>query len=443
MRFKISCKRTIFSVGKPLMEHAETMTKAKSQEHSNERPGEPNRVTAATPGADSAPMNRGLVAAKAAKQDEFYTQYVDIQKEVEAYLEFDSDTFRGKVVYCNCDDPFESNFFRYFASNFNKLGLKRLVTTSYDGSPIAGQGELFPEYTEGNARRKNPKALAVILDHVKDENGDGAANIEDVKLFLKRNRAARIALKGDDRYGGGDFRSAECLAFLKESDIVVTNPPFSLFREYVAQLVEHRKKFLLIGPKNAVTYKEIFPLIQDTKLWIGSGFANGNAYFSIPDAAVREFAEGVYDASTGLVKFRNVGWFTNMDHGRRHQELPLMTMQDNLKFSKHKEIKGKASYDQYVNYDGIEVPFIDAIPSDYDGAMGVPITFLDKYNPDQFEILGSSMALGRPMSQVAKKGSYLQGGPRFYIANGDGTYRRMYDRIVIRRRPQTAKGKNT
>jgi len=284
-------------------------------------------------------LNSSLHAAKAAKQDEFYTQYDDIQKEAEAYLEFDPDTFRGKVVYCNCDDPFESNFFKYFAVNFNRLGLKKLITTSYDGSPIAGQLSLFPEYNEGNGRRRKPKAVAVILDHVKDEDGDGAANIGDVKLFLKRNRAARTALKGDATYPGGDFRSAECVELLKQSDIVVTNPPFSLFREYVAHLVEHRKRFLIIGPKNAVTYKEIFPLIKNTALWLGAGFANGNAYFSIPADGDREFAEGVYDASTGLVKFRNVGWFTNMDHGRRHQELQCMTMERNLRFSRHKEIK--------------------------------------------------------------------------------------------------------
>jgi hypothetical protein len=319
-------------------------------------------------------MNRNLSAAKSAKQDEFYTQYVDIQKEVEAYLEFDPDTFRGKVVYCNCDDPFESNFFKYFAANFNKLGLKKLVTTSYDGSPVAGQGTLFPEYNEGNDKRKKPKALAVILDQVKDEDGDGAASVTDVELFLKRNKAARKALRGSDKYSGGDFRSPECVAFLKEADIVVTNPPFSLFREYVAQLVEYGKQFLIIGPKNAITYKEIFPLIKDTKLWSGTGFANGNAYFSIPAGSGREFADGVYDESTGLVKFRNIGWYTNLDHGRRHKELPLMTMEDNLRFSKHKEIKGKAAYDRYDNYDAIEVPFIDAIPSDYDGVMGVPIT---------------------------------------------------------------------
>lgn len=338
---------------------------------------------------ETKPLNRGLTAARTSKQDEFYTQYVDIQKEVEAYLEFDHDTFRGKTVYCNCDDPFESNFFKYFAANFNKVGLRKLVTTSYDGSPIAGQGTLFPEYNEGNGKRQKPKALAVILDHVKDEDGDGAANIDDVRLFLKRNKAARTALKADDRYPGGDFRSAECVALLREADIVVTNPPFSLIKDYVAQLVENGKKFLIIGPKNAITYNEIFPLIKDTKLWLGVGFANGNAYFSIPADAGREFADGVYDANTGLVKFRNVGWFTNLDHGRRHQELPLMAMEDNLRFSKHKEIKGKAAYDRYENYDAIEVPFTDAIPSDYGGVMGVPISFLDKYNPDQFEIVGT------------------------------------------------------
>jgi hypothetical protein len=332
--------------------------------------------------------NRSLHAAKAARQDEFYTQYVDIQKEVEAYLEFDPDTFRGKIVYCNCDDPFESNFFKYFAASFNKLGLKKLITTSYDGSPIAGQGTLFPEYHEGNGKRQKPKALAVVIDHVKDEDGDGAANVNDVELFLKRNKAARTALKADDEYPGGDFRSAQCTALLKQADVVVTNPPFSLFREYVAQLVEHAKKFLIIGSKNAITYKEIFPLIKDNRMWVGAGFAKGNAYFGIPADRAREFANGVYDKSTGLVKFRNVGWFTNLDHRRRHDPLKGMTMADNLRFSKHKEIQGKKAYDRYENYDAIEVPYTDAIPSDYDGVMGVPISFLDRHNPGQFEILG-------------------------------------------------------
>jgi hypothetical protein len=387
---------------------------------------------------ESKPLNRGLGAAKVAKQDEFYTQYVDIQKEIEAYREFDPDTFRGKVVYCNCDDPFESNFFKYFAANFNKLGLKRLVTTSYDGSPIAGQITLFPEYSEGNGKRQKPKALAVTLDRVKDEDGDGAANVTDVELFLKRNQAARIALKGNDNYPGGDFRSPECVALLKEADIVITNPPFSLFREYVAQLVEYGKKFLIIGPKNAITYKEIFPLIKDTKLWLGAGFANGNAYFSIPAGRGRDFADGVYDESTGLVKFRNVGWFTNLDHGRRHEDLPLMTMADNLKFSKHKEIKGKAAYDRYDNYDAIEVPFTDAIPSDYDGMMGVPITFLDKYNPDQFEILGIT---DRDNNSGVKTKEYSETDvPNYGDLNRRGVirvgneYKLIYARLIIRHR---------
>lgn len=413
--------------------------------------------TGAPTKVESKPMNRSLSAAKAAKQDEFYTQYVDIQKEVEAYLEFDPDTFRDKVVYCNCDDPFESNFFKYFAANFNKLGLKTLITTSYDGSPIAGQGTLFPEYDEGNGKRQKPKALAVILDHVKDEDGDGAANVTDVELVLKRNKAARIALKGNDKYPGGDFRSPESVAFLKEADIVVTNPPFSLFREYVAQLMEYGTKFVIIGPKNAITYKELFPLIKETKLWLGSGFANGNAYFSIPSHASREFADGVYDESTGLVKFRNVGWFTNLDHGRRHERLPLMTMADNLKFSKHKEIKGKAAYNRYENYDAIEVPFTDAIPGDYDGVMGVPISFLDKYNPDQFEILGTSDNGIVDDEFKTTRGLTKQFVDDYYRAGGTGAYKEgnptagfyengvakmAYKRIFIRhRRPTIGKKK--
>ena len=339
---------------------------------------------------ESKSLNRGLGAAKVAKQDEFYTQYVDIQKEIEAYREFAPDTFRGKVVYCNCDDPFESNFFKYFAANFNKLGLKKLITTSYDGSPIAGQGTLFPEYSEGNGKRQKPKALAVTLDRVKDEDGDGAANVTDVELFLKRNKAARIALNGNDKYAGGDFRSAECVALLKEADIVVTNPPFSLFKEYVAQLVEHGKKFLIIGNVQALTYKEIFPLIKADRLWMGVTIHSGDREFRVPDHYPLNAAGWRVDENgVKYIRVKGVRWYTNLDHGRRHQNLPLMTIEDNLRFSKHTEIKGKAAYDRYDNYDAIEVPFTDAIPSDYEGVMGVPVTFLDKYNPDQFEIVGT------------------------------------------------------
>lgn len=371
--------------------------------------------------------NRTLANAKVAKQDEFYTQYDDIQREVEAYLEYDPDTFRGKVVYCNCDDPYESNFFKYFAANFNRLGLQRLITTSYDGSPIAGQGVLFPEYDAENGNRPRPKALAVVIDRVQDEDGDGAVSIADVEVFLRRNHAARIPLKGNDKYPGGDFRSPECIEFLKQADIVVTNPPFSLFREYVAQLIEHGKKFLIIGNKNAITYKEIFPLIKENKIWLGVGFANGNAYFSIPANRVREFSPGVYDETTGLVKFRNVGWFTNLDHGRRHQELQLMTMADNLRYNK--KLRGTMAYQRYDNYDAIEVPFTEAIPSDYDGAMGVPITFLDKYNPEQFEILGATESEGRGFSNGLWRGGAAQA-----LVNGQ----RVYKRILIRHRRKPA-----
>jgi hypothetical protein len=361
------------------------MTESRKPQAASRKPQAASRKPQAAsrkPQADE-PLNRTLHAAKKAKQDEFYTQYIDIQKEVEAYLEFNPNTFRDKIVYCNFDDPFESNFFKYFAANFNKLGLKKLITTSYDGSPIASAQLPLIEYTEGNGKRQKPKAIAVILDHVKDEDGDGAANIDDVKLFLKRNKAARKALKDDGEYSGGDFRSAECVALLKEADIVVTNPPFSIFRDYVAQLVAHGKKFLIIANKNAITYKEVFPLIKDNKLWMGVTAFSGGMWF------VADYM-GKYEKVVDGVKFINVPaiWFTNLDHGRRHQKLPLMTMAENLKFSKHKEIKGKAAYDMYDNYDAIEVPFTDAIPSDYDGAMGVPITFLDKYNLEQFEILG-------------------------------------------------------
>ncbi|MGI6495398.1 MAG: adenine-specific methyltransferase EcoRI family protein [Kiritimatiellia bacterium] len=391
-------------------------------------------------------LNRSLHAAKAAKQDEFYTQYIDIQKEVEAYLEFDPDTFRGKVVYCNCDDPFESNFFKYFATNFNKLGLKKLIATSYDGSPIAGQMTLFPEYDEGNGGRQKPKALAVTLDHVKDEDGDGAANLDDVKLFLKRNKAAREPLNG-----GGDFRSAECIEFLEEADIVVTNPPFSLFREYVAQLVEHEKKFLIIGNQNAVTYKEIFPLIKADKLWMGATIHSGDREFRVPDHYPLKAAGWRIDEyGVKYIRVKGVRWWTNLDHGRRHEKLPLMTMADNLKFSKHKEIKGRAGYDRYDNYDAIEVPFTDAIPSDYDGVMGVPITFLDKYNPDQFEIVGTTESNDpdnafrtRVYTSEECRNAYEKrfGKPGVYDLNASGVVGgvKVFKRVLIRHRH--AKGK--
>ena len=327
-------------------------------------------------------MNQGLGAAKAAKRDEFYTQYVDIQKEVEAYLEFSEDTFRGKIVYCNCDDPFESNFFKYFSANFERLGLKKLITTSYDGSPIAGAQLALDVYNEGNGKRQKPKAIAVEIEEVKDVNGDGATGIEDVKLFLKNNPHNHRPLKG-----GGDFRSAECIELLKQADIVVTNPPFSLFKEYVALLSEHRKQFLIIGNTYAITYLKIFPLIKANKLWLGCTNFNVGMFFEVPDDWAH-FHHINEETGKKMARVSTSCWYTNLDHGRRHESLNLMTMEENLKFSK--SLKGKAAYDRYENLNAIEVGTYKEIPSDYDGIMGVPVTFLNKYNPDQFEIIGNS-----------------------------------------------------
>lgn len=352
--------------------------------------------------------NKNLGAAKKAKNDEFYTQYSDIQREIEAYLEYDSDTFRGKVVYSNCDDPFESNFFRYFALNFNRLGLKQLITTSYKPSPIANtQLGLFGDdktLAEPKGRSKIT-ANKLIINEVHDMDGDGAFNLSDIAEQLKANKNNEWApLEGD-----GDFQSPECIELLTQSDIVVTNPPFSLFREYIKQLFDYDKKFVVIGNMNAITYREIFPLIKEDKLWLGNGFHAGNAYFATPN--VRDFASGVYDEKTGLVKFRNCHWFTNLDHGRRHQRLSLMTMADNLKFNK--KLKGKTEYERFDNYDAIEAPFTNAIPSDYDGVMGVPISFLDKYSPEQFEIIGLAAGnirgLAGMTSKIGKDGPYING----------------------------------
>lgn len=337
--------------------------------------------------------NSNLTSAKKAKNDEFYTQYADIQKEIEAYVEYDKNAFRGKVVYCNCDDPYESNFFRYFVLNFNKLGLKRLITTSYKPSPIAGtklvlqpallsgyEGKTISKPTNAKGR---PKITAnkFIINEVKDVDGDGEFNLQDVAKQLQANKNNEWSpLEGE-----GDFRSDECVELLKQSDIVVTNPPFSLFREYVKQLVEYDKKFVIIGNMNAITYKEVFPLLKENKVWLGIN--NGPKLYQAP---ANYDQKNIFTGADGnkYAKMGNTGWFTNLDHGRRHQPLPLMTIEENLKYSKHKEVKGKKFYDHYDNYDAIEVPFTDAIPSDCEGMMGVPISFLDKYNPDQFEILG-------------------------------------------------------
>lgn len=328
------------------------------------------------------PLNQGLGAAKAAKKDEFYTRYIDIQKEIEAYLEFDENTFRGKVVYCNCDDPFESNFFKYFATNFNRLGLKKLITTSYDGSPIAGEQLKFNEYDESLDELQRPKAVAVEIEEVTDINGDGATGIDDVELFLKNNPHKHFPLSE-----GGDFRSNECIKLLQQADIVVTNPPFSLFKEFVALLAKYEKSFLIIGNTNAITYLDIFPLIKANKMWLGCTNFNVGMFFEVPEHWKRFHH---IDKETGkkMARVATSCWYTNLDHGRRHEPLSLMSMADNLKFSKN--LQGKTEYDRYYNFDALEVSMYKEIPSDYSGIMGVPVTFLNKYNPDQFEIIGNS-----------------------------------------------------
>jgi len=351
--------------------------------------------------------NKNLSKAKKTKNDEFYTQYFDIQKEIQAYLEYNPDVFRDEVVYCNCDDPFESNFFRYFTLNFNKLGLKQLITTSYKPSPVANtQLQLFGDDKTLIKVKSRPKITAnkFIINEVGDINKDGEFNLKDVANQLKVNKYNEWApLKGN-----GDFRSNEAIELLKQADIVVTNPPFSLFREYVAQLVEHEKKFLIIGNVNAITYKEIFPLIKDNKIWIGC--SPRSMRFHLPN--------------TDKMHSVNSWWYTNLEHGRRHKPLPLMTMIENIKFNK--KLKGQ-KYQRYDNYNAIEVPFASVVPSDYDGVMGVPITFLDKYSPEQFEILGSDYNIKEGLLPKLINLKWKGKIDRGYINN-----KRLYTRIFIK-----------
>ena len=374
--------------------------------------------------------NSSLVAAKRAKNDEFYTQYSDIEAEMSAYVEYDPDVFRDKTVLLPCDDPEWSNFTKYFAANFTRFGLKKLISTSYAQSAGNKQMTLFelnsPLYDE--SKHETHGKLFTLTS---DTDGSGMVDTDDIEFSGY--------LEGD-----GDFRSAEVKKLRDEADIIVTNPPFSLFREFLAWILEANKQFVIIGSKNAITYKEVFPLLKENKIWLGPGFPGGNAYFRIAEDASRDFASGVYDTSTGLVKFRNVGWFTNIDHGLRHQPLQLDTMAHNLKFNKKLKKKlekdyGKVEYPHYDNYDAIEVPYTECIPSDYDGVMGVPITFMDKYNPDQFEIVGmAKRGAGDPAlkSHVYTKDEYpnysdLNAGPALWV---NGRLKNTYPRILIRPR---------
>ena len=325
--------------------------------------------------------NTNLKEAKAAKNDEFYTQFHDIEIEMNAYLEYDPDVFRGKTVLLPCDDPEWSNFTRYFAAKFDELGLKKLISTSYAPDSKKYKTPYQPSLFEKEAPQFDPSKAQVkgkIFILERDKSGDGRINIDDLEWKY---------MDGD-----GDFRSKEVTELRNEADFIITNPPFSLFREFLAWIVEAGKKFAVIGNMNAITYKEVFPLIKDNKVWLGATGNGNDMVFGVPDGAKVDEKDKAKAARLGYVgnytRLGNSCWFTSIEHGRRHEPLPLMSMADNLRFSKHKELKGKAAYDRYDNYDAIEVPFTDAIPSDYEGVMGVPISFLIKYCPEQFEILG-------------------------------------------------------
>ena len=342
--------------------------------------------------------NRNLNTAARAKKDKFYTQLEDIENELWHYRDF----FIGKTVLCNCDDPFESNFFKYFAAKFNDLELKKLITTSYADSPIAGlEINLFPD---------GKTAYMVEVTELKDWNGDGRESLDDVEFAIRHGIYKTQPLTGDMNYCAGDFRSKELINLLRQADVVVTNPPFSVFREYVAQLIEYDKKFVIIGNVNAITYKEIFPLIMHDKIWLGYGFRGMVGFFESP---YDDFASAS-EHRDGMIRNSGVHWYTNLDIIKRHEDIPLWA-----KYSPEKNPR-------YDNYDAIEVSKTAEIPEDYFGVMGVPITFLDKYNPAQFEILGNSDMFAQP---IVIDGKLKKNPGRFYI-NG----KRMYDRILIRRR---------
>lgn len=401
--------------------------------------------------------NESLSNAKEAKNDEFYTQYSDIEAEMNAYVEYNPDVFRGKTILLPCDDPEWSNFTKYFAANFERFGLKKLISTSYAKGAANKQPTLFeldsPLY---DAEKHDTHGKLFTLTH--DTDGSGNIDTDDVEFSGY--------LEGD-----GDFRSPEVCKLRDEADIIITNPPFSLFREFLAWIMEANKQFVIIGSKNAITYKEIFPLLKDNQIWLGPAFPGGNAYFRIAPEKKREFANGVFNEAEGLVKFRNVGWFTNVDHGLRHEPLLLDTMAHNLKYNK-KLIKkfrdeyGKIEYPRYDNYDAIEVPFVEAIPSDYlpgkdltnaevayncsdrqtdrterqhNGIMGVPITFLDRFCPEQFEIVGIT---DRQNTSGIRTRKYTEAdSPKFNDLNARSTVRlssgeilQVYARILIRKK---------
>lgn len=345
--------------------------------------------------------NIKLAKAKNIKNDEFYTRYDDIEKEIQAYLDFDPDVFKNKTILLPCDDPEWSNFTRYFVQNFTHLGLKKLISTSF-----ASNSKLTNIYTTISKEKLIQQGKIFIL--TKDENTNKNIGLNNLKwTYLS---------------GNGDFRSDEIKALRDEADIIITNPPFSLFREFLAWIMEAEKQFIIVANKNCITYKDVFPLIKNNKLWSGRTEWSGGMWFKTVD-------ENDVDKVIDGVNMKNVSsiWITNLDHGRRHEPLQLMTMADNLKFNK--KLNGKNAYIEYDNYKAIEVPFTNAIPSDYKGVMGVPISFLDKYNPEQFEILGidTDVKDGK-LSELIKK-SWIGKLDRGYLDN-----KRAYSRILVRAR---------
>ncbi len=370
--------------------------------------------------------NSNLNAAAKARKDEFYTQLTDIEKELRHYKKH----FQGKTVLCNCDDPFESNFFKYFVLNFNRLGLKKLIATCYAGSPIANRQLSLLDVT-GVEENKNRPYKAVVTQ-VYDTTGDGGVDMLDVAELFRSGENQLTELDGD-----GDFRSPECLAMLDGADIVVTNPPFSLFREYVATLMEHGKRFIIIGNINVVTYKEFFPLLMNNKVWIGPSIHSGDRAFYVPDDYPLDAAGcGIDETGRKFIRVKGIRWFTNLDFTQRHEEMILVK-----RYSPE-------LYPKYDNYDAIEVSITVDIPCDYPGMMGVPITFLDKYSPEQFEIIGmAKRGAGDPAlrSHVYTKDEYpnysdLNATPTIWI---NEKLKNTYPRILIRNKhPEPPKEDN-
>ena len=347
--------------------------------------------------------NANLNAAARNKNDEFYTQYEDIEKEINCY---DPNIFRNKTILLPCDDPEWSNFTRYFAAKFDDFGLKKLISTSYAINKkkfvYKGMFRLFDNAEEIDANKEIMCGKIFILDRA---NHTGKIDIDN--------------LEWDYLQGDGDFRSDEVKKLREEADVIITNPPFSLFREFLKWINPDEKKFLIIGNINCLTYKEVFPLIMQNKIWIGPSIHSGDRKFYVPEDYPLEAATcGIDEDGKKFINVKGVRWFTNLDNKFRHEPLKLMTMKRNIRYSKHKEIKG-VGYRKYDNYDALEVPYTDAIPEDYDGVMGVPITFLDKYCPEQFEILGDSRY--HDGGEVADDINYI-----------DGVLG--YRRILIRRR---------